>query len=127
MTHTVILFSDYQRQCARNLVSKAPPGYVVTVKPQRRTSEQNDLMWALLTELSKAKPNGREHTPETWKVLAMHACGHTCQFEIGQNGQPFPVGFRTSQLTKGQMGDLIDWLHAYASEAGVNLAAKEAV
>jgi hypothetical protein len=98
----------------------------VTVKPQRRTNEQNDLMWALLTELSKAKPNGREHTPETWKVLAMHACGHACQFEIGLNGQPFPVGFRSSQLTKSQMGDLIDWVHAYASEAGVNLAAKEA-
>lgn len=121
MTHTVVLTGDRQRDLAHGIVERAPPGYVVTVKPQRRTNEQNDLMWALLTELSKAKPNGREHTPETWKVLAMHACGHACQFEIGLNGQPFPIGFRSSQLTKSQMGDLIDWIHAYAAEAGVEL------
>jgi len=121
MTHTVILVGERQRDFAKSLVSQAPLGYVVTVKPQVRTHEQNDLMWALLTELSRAKPNGREHTPETWKVLAMHACGHACQFEIGLNGQPFPIGFRSSQLTKEQMSDLIEYIHAYAAEAGLEL------
>ena len=124
MTHTVILAGDKQRDFALRLVAQAPAGYVVTVKPQTRTHEQNDLMWALLTDLSKAKPNGRQHTPDTWKVLAMHACGHACQFEIGLNGQPFPTGFRSSQLTKAQMSDLIEWIYAYAAEAGVSLEDK---
>jgi hypothetical protein len=121
MTHTVILVGERQRDFAKSLVSQAPLGYVVTVKPQVRTHEQNDLMWALLTELSRAKPNGREHTPDAWKLLVMHACGHACQFEVGLNGQPFPTGFRSSQLTKAQMSDLIDWIYAYAAEAGVEL------
>ena len=121
MTHTVILTGDKQRDFAHKLVTQAPLGYVVSVKPQRRTNEQNDLMWALLTELSKAKPNGREHTPDGWKLRVMHACGHACQFEIGLNGDPFPVGFRSSQLTKAEMSDLIEWIYQYAAESGVEL------
>lgn len=121
MTHTVILAGDKQRDFAHKLVAQAPVGYVVKVQPQKRTHEQNDLMWALLTELSKAKPNGREATPDGWKLLVMHACGHACQFEIGLNGQPFPVGFRSSQLSKEQMSDLIEYIRAYAAEAGLEL------
>lgn len=121
MTHTVILTGDKQRDFAHKLVAQAPLGYVVKVQQQKRTNEQNDLFWALLTELSKAKPNGREHTPDAWKLLVMHACGHACQFEIGLNGQPFPTGFRSSQLTKSQMSDLIEWVYQYAAEAGVEL------
>jgi len=121
MTHTVVLVGERQREYAHKLVAQAPAGFVVTVKPQTRSGEQNALMWALLTEISKAKPHGREATPESWKLLFMHACGHACQFEIGLNGQPFPVGFRSSQLTKEQMSDLIEYIHAYAAEAGLEL------
>jgi len=121
MTHTVVLVGERQREFAHKLVSQAPVGFVVTVKPQTRSGEQNALMWALLTEISKAKPHGREATPESWKLLFMHACGHACQFEIGLNNQPFPVGFRSSQLTKEQMSDLIEYIRAYAAEAGLEL------
>jgi hypothetical protein len=121
MTHTVVLVGERQREFAHKLVSQAPVGFVVTVKPQTRSGEQNALMWALLTEISKAKPHGREATPESWKLLFMHACGHACQFELGLNNQPFPVGFRSSQLTKEQMSDLIEYIHAYAAEAGLEL------
>jgi hypothetical protein len=119
--HTVILVGPTQRAFARRLIDAAPADYVVTVREPTRSTDQNALFWSLLTALSLAKPNGREHTPETWKLLAMHACNHACQFEIGLNGQPFPVGFRSSKLTRRQMSDLIDWIHAYAGEAGVSL------
>jgi hypothetical protein len=121
MTHTVILIDERRRDFAKRLVAQAPLDYVVSVKPQTRTGEQNALFWALLTDLSIAKPNGRTHTPDVWKLLVMHACGHACQFEVGLNGQPFPIGFRSSELTKGQMSDLIEWIYAYAAEAGIKL------
>lgn len=119
--HVVRLNTPAQRDFAAKLVRSAPDGYVVQVAPPKRTLAQNNYLWQLLTELSKAKPNGREHTPDTWKLLALHACGHACQFEIGLNGQPFPVGFRSSKLSRQQMSDLIEWIHAYAAEAGVTL------
>jgi hypothetical protein len=124
MTHTVIIAGDKQRDWAKRLIALAPLGWVMTLRAPKRTLEQNDLFWALLTDLSKARPNGREATVDTWKLLVMHACGHACQFEIGLNGQPFPTGFRSSQLTKAQMSDLIDWIYAFAAEAGITLGNK---
>jgi len=120
VSRTIILHPG-NRQHALRTLSDAPDGYVLTVAEPKRTLDQNSLFWALLSELSVRKVAGREATPEAWKLLVMHACGHACQFEIGLNGQPFPVGFRSSKLTKRQMGDLIDWIYAYASEQGVTL------
>ena len=51
-----------------------------------------------------------------WKAIAMNACGWECQFCEGLDGRPFPMGFRSSQLTKGQMSALIDWLQAFGDE-----------
>jgi hypothetical protein len=49
----------------------------------------------------------------------MHALGHSVRFEMGLNGEPFPVGFRSSQLTKAQMSDLMEFMSAWAAERGV--------
>ena len=78
-------------------------------------------MWALLSDIARAKPEGRRHTAEIWKCLFMAACGHAVQFEQGLDGAPFPIGFRTSRLTKEQMSDLIEFIHAYAAKHGVKL------
>ena len=125
MAQTLILGSARDRAEAKRLIDMAPVNAVVSVKPATRTNDQNALMWALLSELSRAKPEGRCHTPEVWKQLVMHACGHAVQFEIGLNGQPFPTGFRSSRLTKAQMGDLIDWVLAYSAERGIVLSMPE--
>jgi hypothetical protein len=117
--HTVIIGSQPSRDRAKSLVDRAPPGYVMTIREQRRTNEQSDKMWAMLTDISRAKPLGRRHTPEEWKALAMNACGWECQFLEGLDGRPFPAGFRSSRLTKSQMSTLIEWLYAFGAEHGV--------
>ena len=119
--HTKTLTDRYSREQAKRIIDAAPNGYVMSVGEPKRTQAQNNKLWAMLTELSMAKPNGRAHSPDTWKLLAMHACGFECQFEMGLNGQPFPVGFRSSKLTKAQMSALLEWITAYAAEAGVEL------
>lgn len=119
MAHTVILIGRSQRDFAKRIIDAAPAGAIVTVKEATRTNEQNGKMWAMLTDLSVAKPEGRTHTPDVWKALVMHACGHDVQFEIGLNGKPFPTGFRSSKLTKAQMSDLIEWMYQYGAEHGV--------
>lgn len=117
----VILRGQRQRDFAKQLIDEAGADFVVQISEPKRTLSQNSLMWQLLTEISKAKPHGREATPDSWKILFLHACGHACQFEIGLNGSPFPVGFRSSQLSKEQMSDLIEYIRAYAAEAGLEL------
>ncbi len=116
---TIILRGPSQRELAKRMIDLAPQDAVVKVSPAGRTLSQNDKLWALLSDLSRAKPDGRAHTPEMWKALTMHACGHAVQFENGLDGQPFPVGFRSSRLSKQQMSDLIEFIYAYGSEHGV--------
>lgn len=117
--HTVLLSGPVGRQRAHLLIDRAPEGYVAEVRQPTRTTEQNDKMWAMLTDVSVAMPEGRRHTPEDWKAVFMNACGWEVQFIEGLDGRPFPQGFRSSRLTKKQMGDLITYIQAYGDEHGV--------
>jgi hypothetical protein len=56
----------------------------------------------------------------------MHACGWECQFLPGiLDGHPFPVGFRSSQMSKSQMSAMIDWMQAWGDEQGVRWSEPE--
>ncbi|EYR81435.1 recombination protein NinB [Shinella sp. DD12] len=116
MAQTVILHGKSQREFAKMLVDRAPADAVLSIREATRTVDQNAKLWAMLSDVSRARPQGRCHTPEVWKTLFMHACGHAVQFEMGLNGQPFPAGFRSSKLTKSQMADLIESIYAYGAE-----------
>ena len=119
---TVVL-NPRSRDQAKRLIDAAPNGYVMTVKEPKRTDDQNAKMWAMLSDISRAKPiiNGvqRVHTPEVWKAIIMNACGHQVQFVPGIDGEVFPIGFRSSQLNKSQMSGLIEYLYWFGAEYGV--------
>ena len=119
MTQTVILRGQSQRDLAKRLIDAAPVDGVVKIGAPGRTLSQNDKMWAMISDVSRAKPEGRTHTPEIWKPLFMSACGHAVQFEQGLDGTPFPIGFRSSRLSKHQMSDLIEFIYSYGAEHGV--------
>lgn len=119
MSQTIILRGDLQRALAKRLIDQAPHDAVVKIGAARRSAEANAKMWAMLSDISRAKPEGRTHIPEVWKTLAMHACGHEVQFLNGLNGEPFPAGFRSSKLSVNQMSDLIEFLYEYGSRHGI--------
>lgn len=122
---TVILGSRSERDIAKNLIDRAPFNAVLTIREAKRTTDQNAKLWAMLSDISRAKPGGRMHTPEVWKCLFMHACGHATQFEMGLNGQPFPTGFSSSRLTKSEMSDLIEFINSWCAEQGIVLTNPE--
>lgn len=117
--HKITLVSGEQRTRAQRLIARAPDGYVVTLAEPKRTAEQNDRMWAMLTDISHQKPMGRMHTPDDWKAVFMNACGWECQFLEGLDGRPFPQGFRSSQMTKKQMSSMIDYMLAFGAEHNI--------
>ena len=119
MTQVVHLLGNYQRELAKKLIDKAPANAVVKISPEKRSDDQNAKMWAMLSDVSRAKPEGRRHVPEVWKCLFMQACGHEVAFEQGLDGRPFPIGFHSSKLTKAQMSDLIEFIHAWGSNHGI--------
>lgn len=115
-----ILVNDRVRANAVNAVRGAPEGFAVTIAPRNRSLDQNARMWAMLADVSRAKPEGRHWTPETWKAAFMHFLGHQVQFCEGLDGSgPFPLGFRSSKLSVRQMADLITCITEYGDRHGV--------
>ena len=119
MTQTVILRSDTQKAMACEMIQRAPADAVVKISAPKRTLDQNAKLWAMISDVSRAKPEGRTHTPEVWKCLFMSACGHAVRFEMGLDNKPFPVGFQSSRLTKAEMADLITVIYEYGDRHGV--------
>jgi hypothetical protein len=102
------------------MIDRAPDGWVVTVREEKRRDEQNRLFWEVMGDLSKAQPEGRKWVKETWRDAIMHATGHAMAFEVGLDGTgAFPVGFRSSQLGVSQMSLCIEKAFEYGSRHGV--------
>jgi hypothetical protein len=69
------------RERAMRWIEQAPPGTRVIFKDSKRSTAQNDRMWAMLTDVATQKEHaGRKYTPDQWKILFMHACGRETQF-----------------------------------------------
>lgn len=120
---TIILNSDYRRMQAHRLIEQVPNGVVLNIHPAKRTNDQNALLWAMLSEISRAKPDGRVLPPETWKCLFMATAGFSCTFEPSLDGKGVvPLGFKSSRLSKAEFSDLIEAIHAFAAEKGIPLS-----
>ena len=117
---TVILRGDVQRQLARRLIDAAPIDAVVNVRATSRTNDQNARLWAMLSDVSRAKPGGQILTPEVWKCVFMASVGHSCRFEPSLDGKGVvPIGFKSSRLNKAEFSDLIEAVAAFGAEHGV--------
>ena len=118
--HTVHLIAQAQRNYAHRLIDEAPDNAVVTVKEGTRSLDQNAKMWAMLTDVSRAKPEGRSMRPDLWKCAFMSALGHEVQIINGIDGNPpFPADYRSSRLSKREMADLITFIQEYGDRHGV--------
>ena len=63
-----------------------------------------------------AEPEGRKWLNETWKCAFMHHLGWQMKFAMSLEGNdPFPIGYRSSQLTVAQMSDLIECVYEYGA------------
>lgn len=119
MSYTFTLTGAWAKERARRLIDAAPLGYLFTVAEAKRSDAQNRKLWAMLADVALAMPEGRKHIPETWKCIFMAALSHEVSFEIGLDNRPFPVGFRSSRLSKSQMADLITFIAEYGDRHGV--------
>lgn len=114
---TVKLAGEQQRIRAKMLVDQAPLGYIVTVKEENRSEEQNRLLWPLIADIRKQMPEHAKFSAEDTKNRFMQALGHEMRFlpELEGVGM-FPVGHRSSTLSKTQFGALIELIFAYGAK-----------
>lgn len=108
------------------LLKNAPLGVVMVLKKMVRTNDQNAKMWAMLSDISTQKPEGRNMAPEYWKCAFMSGLGHEVEMVEGIDGNPaFPM-WKSSRLNKEQMADLITFIAEYGDRHGVNWSDQEA-
>lgn len=119
--HLITLNSSADRARVVKYAAQAPPGTRVEFKAAKRTLPQNDRMWAMLTDISAQKEHhGKKYTPDQWKVIFMSACGREVQFIPALDGSGFiPWGQSSSDLSKDEMSELIEFMMAWGTENGV--------
>lgn len=117
----ITLSGKADRERAARWIEQAPPGTRLTFKDSKRTLAQNDRLWAMLTDVATQKEHsGRRYTPDQWKVLFMHACGREVQFVPSLDNSTFiPWGQSSSDLSKSEMTDLIEFIFSWGAENGV--------
>lgn len=117
----IVLNTGADRAKVAAWAAKAPWGSRIEFKAAKRTLPQNDRMWAMLTDIAQQREhNGRRYTPDQWKILFMHACGREVQFLPSLDGSTFiPWGQSSSDLSKREMTDLIEFMFSWGAEHGV--------
>lgn len=107
------------RAMARAHVEAAPSGFIVEIKPPTRSLEQNALLWSRLCQLSEqVKWDGETLSATEWKDL-LSACLRKQKVVRGIEGGLVFLGARTSQMSVGEMNDLLTLIEAFSAERGV--------
>ena len=92
---------------------------VLTIEEEKRSHEQNALLWSVLTDLSKqVQWHGEKLTKDEFKDLL--TAGLKKQRAIpGIDGGFVVLGSSTSKMTKAEMSDLITLAHSFGDERNV--------
>src|SRR5262245_30532985 len=110
-----------EQVCA--LAHSVPDGTLVEFRASVRTNEQNDKMWAMLTDVSRQhRHHGVKYSAEDWKLIFLAGLNKEMRLAPNLDGDGLvPLGVSSSRLTKGEMSDLIELIHAFAAKHGIVL------
>lgn len=99
-------------------------GWVLELRPARRTDEQNDALHGLIAQIIAQRPvhNGIKMDMALWKATFMQALGEEVRFVPTLDGKGlFPLGLRTSALSKERFSDLIELILAWCAQEGIEV------
>lgn len=122
MSRAVLTLSDEQmRARAMNWIRRAPDGTRVEfTRGDKRSTDQNDLMWALLTDVAaQVEWFGEKLSPEDWKDIFTASLRKARVVPGIEPGTVVALGLRTSKLRKDEFSQLIELIYAFGVERGV--------
>ena len=99
--------------------------WVLTIRPETRSLQQNARLWAMLTDISQQVDwYGRKLSPENWKHVFSAALKKQ-DVVPGLDGGFVVLGLSTSKMTVGEMAELQELMEAFGAENGVRFSAAE--
>ena len=117
----LILANPQVRERAARWAQRLPDGTRVEFRGPQRTLDQNDRMWAMLTDIARQhEHHGKRYDASTWKVIFLTALGQEISFVPSLDGKSFiPLGTSSSKLSKAEMSDLIEYLFSWGAENAI--------
>lgn len=114
---------DAQRARAMAWVRGAPRNTRLTFQEPKRSIPQNDRMWAMLTDVACQLPwHGVKLSPDDWKLIFLAALKQEMRLVPNLDGTGFVnLGVSSSDLSKAEMGDLMELIAAFAASHDVEL------
>ena len=120
MTRAVLILGPKTRETALRWISMAQDGTRLEFCAPRRTIEQNALLWALLTDVSRqVEWYGAKLSPDDWKDVFSASLRKARVVPGLDSGTFVPLGMRTSDMSKPEMSAMIELIHAFGAEKGV--------
>lgn len=119
MTRHITITGDAARDAAKRAIDAAAIGQVAEVRDSRRNLDQNARLHALLSDIAESREwAGRKWDVDTWKRLLTGAWMRTRNESPAMlpalDGHGVEVIYqRTSNLTKKECGELIDYIEAW--------------
>lgn len=118
---TVILHTQEDRDRVCRWALKVAPGTRVEFKEVKRSLPQNARMWAMLTDVARqADLHGVKLSPDDWKLVFLDALKRELRTVPNLDGTGFVnLGRSSSDLSKQEMGDLMEIIAEWGSRNGV--------
>lgn len=96
----------------------------IEVRERKRSDEQNALLHAMLTEVSrKLEFNGKKLSVDEWKLVFVSAhaiaTGKPAEIVIGLEGEVINLRESTAQMSVKRLSSLIEYIHAYCADKGM--------
>jgi hypothetical protein len=115
------IYTDTDRQKVASWASQAPKGTRVEFKAPRRSVPQNARMWAMLTDVAvSVQWHGLKLTPDDWKLIFLDALKREVRMVPNLDGNGLVnLGRSSSDLSKSEMGDLMELIAAFGAQHGV--------
>lgn len=119
--YTFVLNGKVDRDRVAKYLAAAPVGTRVTFMASRRTTPQNDRMWAMLTDIAEQLPwHGVRLRADDWKILFLDALKREVRAMPALDGMGFVnLGRSSSDLSKSEMSDLIELIFEFGARHGV--------
>ncbi len=120
------------RQWVASFIAVAPIGCYVEVRPENRSSKQNNRVHAMIAEAVAKGFNmdGRRFTEDEAKTLFVSGWmienGHGSDIVRGLNGEPVQLRRSTTTFSKAELTSLMDYIDKECAERGFPLQERAA-
>jgi len=99
-------------------------GWTLELRPAKRSDDQNDALHGLIDQILKQRPfhNGVKMDKALYKAVFLQALGEEIRFLPTLDGDGlFPLGLRTSALSKARFSELMEFMLAWTAREGLTI------